>query len=236
MAARASPFPCGVLRRRVHRLHENATFREARGGLHRLGNAGGRLLLQDDAVHHDVDEMLDLLVEHDRLALKAHDLAVDAHAREALFLQILQKLRELALPPDDDRRHDERAHPFAKRQDLIGDLVGGLLLDLAAALRAVRRAHAREQKAQVVVDLRGGAHGGARVLRGSLLSIGDGRRKAVDAVKVRLAHLAEELARVAGQALHVAALAFGVHGVEGQAGLARTRQSRDDHELVAPGW
>ena len=38
---------------------------------------------------------------------------------------------------------------------------------------------------------------------------------------VRLLHHLEELARVGGQALDVAALAFGVDGVEGEARLAR---------------
>ena len=89
------------------------------------------------------------------------------------------------------------------------------------------------KQAQVVVYLGGGAHGGARVLAGGLLVDGHGRRQAVDAVQVGLVHLPQEHARVAGEALHVAALPFGVHGVEGQAGLARARKPREHDQLVA---
>ena len=59
------------------------------------------------------------------------------------------------------------------------------------------------------------------------------RRQALDHVHVGLVHQLQELPRVGGQALHIAALAFGVQRVEGQAGLARTRQTRDHHQLVA---
>ena len=49
-------------------------------------------------------------------------------------------------------------------QDLIDDLVDGLLLDLLAALGAVGRAHPGPEQAEVVVDLRHRAHGGAGFL------------------------------------------------------------------------
>ncbi len=40
--------------------------------------------------------MLDLLVQGKRLVLKADYLPIDAHTGEALFLQVLEELRELA--------------------------------------------------------------------------------------------------------------------------------------------
>jgi len=47
-------------------------------------------------------------------------------------------------------------------------------------------------------------------------SIRDRRREALDDVDVGLLHLAQELAGVRGERLHVAALALGVDGVEGE--------------------
>ena len=205
--------------------------REARGRLHGLGDAPQARLADDDAVHHDLDRVLELLVELYLLIELAH-LAVDAHAREALAAQVVEQLGVLALAAEDHRREHERAAPLAGSEDLVGHLVGRLALDDASALRAVRRAHAGVEQAQVVVDLRHGAHGGAGVLARCLLVDGDGRRQAVDGVQVWLVHLAEELARVAREALDVAALALRVDGVERQARLARARQARDDHELV----
>ena len=92
------------------------------------------------------------------------------------------------------------------------------------------RAH---EQAHVVVDLGDGADRRARVLRGGLLLDGDGRRQAVDLVDVRLLHHLQELPRVGGERLDVAALALGVDGVEGERGFAGTRQAGEHHELVA---
>ena len=68
---------------------------------------------------------------------------------------------------------------------------------------------------------------------GRLLLDGDGRRQAVDQVDVRLLHLLEELPGVRRQRLDVAALPFGVDGVEGERRLARAGQAGDHHQLVA---
>ena len=58
-------------------------------------------------------------------------------------------------------------------------------------------------------------------------------REPLDELDVGLVHLTEELAGVGREALDVAALALGVDGVKGQRGLARARESGEDHELVA---
>ena len=223
---------------RPEHLHEHAALRQLAGQLHGIGDAALGRFLQRDAVDHHVDEVLDLLVQGDGLTGKLHDLAVDAHAGEALLLQIGEELRELALAAGHHRGHEDGLRRLAlgvvaEAQDIVGHLVGGLLLDLAAALGAVGHAHAREQKAQVVVDLGGSAHGGAGVFRRGLLIDGHRRRQAVDGVHVGLGHLAQEHAGIAGETLHIAALPLGVHGVEGEAGLAGAGKARDDDQLVA---
>ena len=189
-------------------------------------------LADHDAVHHDLDGVAELLVELDGV-VEAADLAVDADAGEPLAAQVLQQLGELALAVAHHGREHEGAPPEAGLHDLVRHLVGGLALDLAAAFGAVRRSHAREQQAQVIVDLGHRAHRGARVLGGRLLVDGHRRRQPVDGVEVGLVHLAEELAGVARQALDVAALPLGVDRVEGEARLARAREAGDDDELVA---
>ena len=200
-------------------LDEHAPLGKLRCVLHRLGDAGRGGFLQHDAVDDNVDEVLDLLVQGDGLARELHDLAVDANAGEAFLRKVGEELRELALAARDYGRHDDRASAFigGEREDVVGHLVGRLLLDDTPALRAMRNAHAREEKAQVIVDFRCGAHGGARVFRGGLLVDGDRRGQAVDAVEVGLAHLAQEHTRIARKAFHIAALALSVHGVEGKA-------------------
>src|SRR6266705_959687 len=51
-------------------------------------------------------------------------------------------------------------------------------------------------------------------------------------IDIGLLHLVEELACIRGQRLDIAALSLGKNGVEGQAALARTRETRDDDQLI----
>ena len=123
--------------------------------------------------------------------------------------------------------------PSGELHHLVDDLLGRLRLDRAAAVVAVRMPDPRPEQAQVVVDLGDRADRRARVARGGLLVDRDRRREALDRVHVRLVHLAQELARVGGQRLHVAALALGVDRVEGEARLAGARQARDHDQRIA---
>ena len=200
--------------------------------LDRVGQALAQVAAHDEAVDHDRDVVLVLLVEHD-LVLEQAQLAVDLGPREALGAQLLQDLAVLALAPAHERRQHHEARALLELHDLIDDLLGGLPGDRLAADVAVRMADARPQQAQVVVDLGDRADRRPRVARRRLLVDRDRRRQALDRVDVGLVHLAQELPRVGAQRLDVAPLALGVDRVEGQRGLARPRQPRDDHERVA---
>ena len=52
-------------------------------------------------------------------------------------------------------------------------------------------------------------------------------------IHIRLFHHVEELARIGAQALHIAALPFGIDGVKGKARLARSRQAGNHHQFIA---
>ena len=121
---------------------------------------------------------------------------------------------------------------FGQREDAVDDLLDALALDLVA-VGTVRMADAREQQPQVVVDLGDRADRRARVAAAPFWSMQMAGREPVDLVDVRLLHLAEELAGIGGQALDVAALALGVDGVEGKAGLAAAGQAGDHDQPVA---
>ena len=53
-------------------------------------------------------------------------------------------------------------------------------------------------------------------------------------IDLRPIKLTQELARISAQSLHVTALAFGVEGIEREAGLTRAARAREDDEL--PLW
>ena len=176
--------------------------------------------------------MLFLLVQAGRI-VQLVELAVDAHAHEAAFLCVLQKFGVLALARAHHGREQLQPLPLRVGHYLIGHLVDGLLADLTAALGAVGHAHPSVKQAKIVVDLRYGTHGGAGVARRGFLVDGDGGGQPLDGVDVRLFHLPQKHARVGGQALHIAALPFGINGVKSQAGFAGPAQAREHHQLVA---
>ena len=71
---------------------------ELQRGLDRIGDAVAQALAHDDAVDHDLDIVLHLLVERRRFVDLVH-LAVDLHALEAALLQIGSSLRYSPLRP-----------------------------------------------------------------------------------------------------------------------------------------
>ncbi len=222
----------GVRRRlAVHDVDHDETLGELRGGLDRLGQARAQVGLHHEPVDHDLDRVLELLVEDD-LVLEQALLAVDLHAREPFCPQLLEHVLVLALAVADDRRVHGEPRPLRQPEDLVDDRLLALAADRSPADRAVRPADPRVEQAQVVVDLGHGADRRARVAAGRLLVDRDRRAEAVDRVDVRLLHHLQELARVGAQALDVAPLALGVDRVERQAGLARAGQAGDADQPV----
>ncbi len=205
---------------------------ELRGRLDRLREALADALLHHQAVDHDRDVVLVLLVELD-LLVEPPKLAVDHRPRVALRAHLGQHPPVLALAPADDGRHHHEALALLDREHAIGDLLEGLALDGLAAVVAVGLADPGPQQAQVVVDLGDRADRRARVARSRLLVDRDRGREALDRVDVRLLHQAQELARVRRERLDIAALSLRVEGVERQARLTRPREARDHDQGIA---
>src|SRR6185436_14563620 len=102
----------------------------------------------------------------------------DARAHESLAAKLLEDLRVFTLAVDDHRRQQHDGQAVRHFHDLVDHLAHGLRGQRDAMIRTARDAGAREQQAQVVVDLRDRTHRGTGVVRGRLLLDGDGRREA----------------------------------------------------------
>ncbi len=216
----------------VHLHRDGAAVGQPQRGLEALGqpllDVGAHL----DPVDDDVDVVLLGLLQLGQVVELVHR-AVDAEAHVALRLHLGEHVDELALAVARHRRQDHQARVFRQGQHRVDHLRDGLRVQRDVVDRAVGRAGAREQQAQVVVDLGHRADGGARVVRGGLLLDRDRGRQALDHVHVGLVHQLQELPGIGRQALDVAALAFGVQRVERERRLARARQPGDHHQLVA---
>ena len=114
------------------------------------------------------------------------------------------------------RRDDVGRATHRQAEDMVHHIHHLVLLDQFARGRGVGLADAGVEEFQVFVDLGAGAHCGARIVRVHLLLDGDGGREARDAFHVGLVETAHELPRVGAQALHIAALSFGIQSVERQ--------------------
>ena len=180
-----------------------------------LGDAAQRVFSNHDAVDYDLDIVLELFVQIDRVVERAH-FAVNAHAAKALSPKILEQFCVLTFTSAHHRCQHKRTTTLPRRQDLIGDLVGGLALDNATALGTVRRAHACKKQAKVVINLSYSTHRRARILGRRFLIDRNSWRKAVDRVQIGLVHLAQELASIARQTLNITALALGIDRVKRQ--------------------
>ena len=117
-------------------------------------------------------------------------------------------------------------------QHLGIDGLGRVVLHRLGCVLVKQVARAREQELEVVVELRHGAHRAAAGANWIGLVDGDGRWYAFHPVHGRLVHAVQELAGVGRKRLHVAALAFGVEGVEHQTGLARTAGASHNREFA----
>ncbi len=160
------------------------------------------------------------------------DLTVDPDPGVAFPVEVLEDLLvgPFLLPHDRGKDGDRPGHGGGY---VVRDLLGRLGLDGDVVLRAERCSHPGKEEPEVVVDLGDRADGAPGVFGCRLLFDGYGGREPVDAVDVRFPHQAEELPRVGGERLHVAPLAFGVDGVEGQRGFSRPGDAGEDDEPIA---
>ncbi len=222
----------GVVVVHVDELEHDEPAAQPQRGLHRVGEAALGRCPHGEPVDDHLDGVLLLLLQRRRLGQRDH-LAVDPGPAVALGLQLAEQLDVLPLAAAHDRGEHLEAGALLQLEHPVHDLLRGLAGDRSPALGAVRVADPGEEKPQVVVHLGDRADGRARVARGGPLVDGDRRREALDEVDVGLVHLPEELAGVGRQRLHVAPLPLGEDRVEGEAGLPRPGQAREDDEGVA---
>ena len=181
-------------------------------------------------VHHHLDAVLVALVQLGRI-IEFHRFPVHHGADVALGMEFSQKLLELSLAVIDHRCQQHQA-TLAERHDLVHHLAYGLGFQGDVMVRATGFPDPGEQQAEVVVDFGHRADRGARIVGGGLLLDADRRGESLDQVHLRFLHHRKELPGIGGEGLDIAPLTLRVNGVEGQRRLSRSRQPRENDELV----
>ncbi|MPM83801.1 hypothetical protein SDC9_130870 [bioreactor metagenome] len=160
------------------------------------------------------------------------NLAVHANAHIAVLADLFQELPVLPFPGAHGGGNDLHA-PFPHGHHLVHHLVDCLASNGLAAFGAVRFSHASIEQAQVIMNLRNRAHGGAGIVGGALLIDTNCRRKPLDVVHIGLFHLAQKLAGIRGEGFHIPSLTLGIDGIKGQGRFPTARKPRKHDKFIA---
>ena len=202
------------------------------GGFDGIGEPAVNSLFQHQTIHNQLHGVLFVFLRFDLLG-KVILNAVQPDSGKALLPGILKHLLVLALFPPDHGGQNEKTRALPQGLHPIHDLIDGLAANLFPAFGAVGNAGSGPEQPEVIIDLRHRAHGGAGAFGGGFLVNGNGGREAVDGIHIRLIHLTQKLPCIGAEALHIAALALGVNGIKGQAGLAGAAEPGEHHQLVS---
>ena len=172
----------------VHDLHIGNALSQLQRRLHRVCKPLADALAHHEAVNDHLDGMLLRLFQPD-LIIDIMDFPIHPYAHIALMTDMLQHLPVLAFFPADDLRHDQELRALRDLQHLIQHLIHALLGDGLSAFRTVRTPGPRKEQAQIVIDFRDRPHRRAGIVARGLLVDGNGRRKPLDIVHIRLVHL-----------------------------------------------
>ena len=114
-------FGVGFRQRLIDVLGDGQAVGEFQRLLEAIREPRAEILLDDDAVDHDVDVVLEFLVELRRVA-DLVNFAVDLDALVALLLPLGEFLAVFALAAAHDRGEEQQARAFGKRQHAIDHL------------------------------------------------------------------------------------------------------------------
>ena len=204
-----------IRHRRIHIDDQRQAVAQFKGRLEGFGEAQFEVFADLEAVHHDFDRMLFAFVEIRQIVQFAHH-SIHPGAHKAGAAQFFEYVQVLSLALANKRREQHQATALGQGQHAVHHLAYGLRLEAPMVCGAVRFADPGEEQAQVVVNLRNSAHGGARVVRGGFLFDGNRRRQTFDVIDIRFLHHRQKLPGVGRERFHVAALTLGVQRVEGQ--------------------
>ena len=190
----------GKTRREVHRLTaDHVDGHLTAGQAHDLfdGLRETRLdaLADHETIDHDLDSMADVLIKADILRKLVH-VSVHTYTYIAGAAGRVEHLLVHALLAADDRCQQLNPGALRHQKQLIHDLIHRLALDLASALRTVRRADACVQKTHIIINLRDGTDRRTRIPVRRLLIDRNRRAETLDEVHRRLLHLAQKLTRI----------------------------------------
>ena len=202
--------------------------------MHRVAQSFLDFVVHDQTVNHRFNgvALFGGELEPDVGAQLDH-LAIDPGAHKTLAGQPLNDIPELAFLIRDHRGKEHDFRLRRQRQNFINNVRCGLACNGFARNRAVWLPNVSKKQSQKIVNLGCCRNDRAGIACRAALFDGNGGGEALDKINLRLFHLIEELPRVSGERFDIAALAFGIKGVERQRRFARAAQAGNHHQFVS---
>jgi len=136
---------------RVHFHRDRTAIGVAQRGFERFSEPLFEISADFQAVDDDFNGVLFVLFQLGQLVQFKH-FAIDTHPHKTLRAQLIEEVHILALAADNHRRKDHQLGVFRQGKHMVNHLADGLARQRLAVFRAERRADARKQKTQVIVD------------------------------------------------------------------------------------
>ena len=154
--------------------HLDDAISELERGVERISKSSAILGAHDQSIDDDFDRVVLTTIELRRIR-DFDKITIHVRADEALLADGLEELTELALPTLNEWCTHLDTRTLGPTENDVCDLSRALPLYGSAAIGTMRRAGAREEEAQVVVDLGDGADRRSRIVTRALLFDRDGR-------------------------------------------------------------
>ena len=158
----------------------------------------------------------------DLISVKLHsrrdigDFAVDTSIEVALLLKLLEQFSIVALTSLNYGRQQSNLATREALLDQLDNALIGVVHHLLTRHGRVGTRRASIQQTQKIVDLGNRTHRRTRILIGGLLLDRNHRTQSRNLIDIRAFHIADELAGIGRQRLHIAALTLGIDRIEGQ--------------------
>ena len=212
--------------------HRQRTLAHAQRRYYRICDTLVVAFARAELIHHQLDEV-GLVAVQLLHVVQAQELTVYPDLGVALPAHLLEELTVMALAA---------AHQGCQQQAFASGIVAhyqvhylgvGVTHQLAACHGRISRGGLCEEQTQEIGDFGDGAHRAPGIVAGGFLLDGDDGTQAVHALHFGLFEYAHEVLGVGRKGIHVAALAFGVDGVEGEGTLAAAAEAGNHRELPA---
>ena len=179
----------------IHGIHYKPSLCQIQNGFYGIRQPFFNAFLYNQTVHYNLYIMLDIFIQLDFFA-EFVQISVNLYTHITTFSSLLQKFGMGSFSPSYHRCQKLNFRSFRQPHNMIYHLVYSLFPNFPPALGTMGNPHTGVEKSKIIVDFRNRSHGRTRISVGRFLVNGNGRRKSLNTLHIRLLHLPQELSGI----------------------------------------